>query len=248
MISVVIPVFNGLEYIERALKSVHGDIPYEIIIVIDDQHSLDEYRRAVRDRPEVTFIRNKKNMGVTFSRNKGYFAANGEVVVFLDVDDYFQASLDQIWKVCQSKLASVYLFRCQSDDGLTIGEPSRDEGSITSPFDEVIRMNNRGERLLAVRKNINQYPPFLAQTRGHEMAGLIRFSSGQLNARVFYSNIVARRYTQDNVRSLSKLRNSHSASIAIGHFVVSRYLLSIGKITAIKWYAKGCFRKFFQLW
>ncbi len=86
-ISVVIPTFNRLTLLGRALDSVLAQTrPADQIIVVDDGSS-DRTAPILAPRyPTVTFIR-QPHRGVSAARNTGINAATGEWIALLDSDD-----------------------------------------------------------------------------------------------------------------------------------------------------------------
>lgn len=87
LFSVVIPLFNKSAYIERCLRSIHGE---ELEIIVVDDFSSDDSREVVQrlNIPELRLISLSRNHGPAFCRNLGIQEAKGEFVVFLDADDY----------------------------------------------------------------------------------------------------------------------------------------------------------------
>jgi len=86
-ISVVIPTFNRLSVLARALDSVINQTikPHEIIVV--DDGSNDQTRNWIRNKfPEISYFY-QKNMGVSTARNTGIDMAKGDWIAFLDSDD-----------------------------------------------------------------------------------------------------------------------------------------------------------------
>ena len=89
-ISIIIPVYNSEEYLERCLGSVvdQGFTSYEVILV--DDGSIDS-SPLICDRYSATDPRfrtlHKPNGGVSSARNSGLELAKGEYVMFLDSDD-----------------------------------------------------------------------------------------------------------------------------------------------------------------
>lgn len=92
LISVVIPVFNVVpQLLERSLGSVicHNDEDVEVVVIDDGseyEKSL-QYEAICNAVDNVRYFR-KENAGPSSSRNTGVERANGEYILFLDVDDY----------------------------------------------------------------------------------------------------------------------------------------------------------------
>lgn len=94
LVSIIIPVYNGSEFIERAIASIKGQSfkDYEIII-IDDGSTDNSYELAkhlTRDINNSTVLY-KANEGVSTARNKGIELALGKYIAFLDVDDMWDS-------------------------------------------------------------------------------------------------------------------------------------------------------------
>ena len=88
MTSIVIPVYNNIDYTRHCIYSIYknkGVSPFEIIVV-DDCSSKDDYTELLKDFPEVRLIRNEKNSGFLLTANKGGENAKGEYVLFLNND------------------------------------------------------------------------------------------------------------------------------------------------------------------
>lgn len=93
-VSVVIPVYNAVRYIEKAVESaVHEPEAGEVILVDDGyQDGALEVCRKLADKYEkVKLFRHPggENRGAGASRNLGIRKAGCEYIGFLDADDYF---------------------------------------------------------------------------------------------------------------------------------------------------------------
>jgi len=87
--SVVIPVWNGVDTIDRTLRSVFSQLhrPDEVVIVDDGStDSTLEVLQAYASRSEVT-IKTIDNSGPSVARNTGALLARNEYLAFLDSDD-----------------------------------------------------------------------------------------------------------------------------------------------------------------
>ncbi len=90
-ISVIVPLFNQGKYLTDCIDSVLKQkfSSYEIII-IDDCSTDNSYtiaNKLKKKSVKISLYRNKKNMGVGFTRNRGIKIAKGEYIVPLDADD-----------------------------------------------------------------------------------------------------------------------------------------------------------------
>ena len=90
-VSVIIPVYNGKKFIEEAIKSVfmQNYDPMEIIVV--DDGSTDDTSCIVQSFKDVRYIY-QPNQGVAAARNTGIHNSRGELIAFLDADDYWPSN------------------------------------------------------------------------------------------------------------------------------------------------------------
>lgn len=88
-ISVVIPVYNSGKTLIRAIDSVIKQTcpPFEIIVV-DDGSKDNSCELIERYFPSVKLIR-QKNAGAAAARNTGVRASTGNLIAFLDADDFW---------------------------------------------------------------------------------------------------------------------------------------------------------------
>ncbi len=89
LVSVVIPVFNREDFIERCLHSVLDQDfkeEYEVIVIDDGSYDATKEKIAAMKDPRIAFHSNGSNQGLSFSRNIGVSLARGEVVAFTDSD------------------------------------------------------------------------------------------------------------------------------------------------------------------
>ncbi len=87
MISVIVPTYNRVHQLSRALDSIlcQSCSPKEIIVV--DDGSTDETSALMTSEyPEIVFIQ-QQNTGVSSARNVGIKRASGDWIAFLDSDD-----------------------------------------------------------------------------------------------------------------------------------------------------------------
>ncbi|MEL6554331.1 MAG: glycosyltransferase family 2 protein [Cyanobacteria bacterium J06621_11] len=87
-ISVVIPAYNCQQYVAEAIESAIAQSPLEVIVI--DDGSTDDTQAVVEqiDHANLRYVY-QHNQGVSAARNHGFYIAKGELIAFLDADDYF---------------------------------------------------------------------------------------------------------------------------------------------------------------
>lgn len=88
-VSVIIPVYNSAKYIQTALESVFNQTytNYEIIVI--DDGSTDDTREQLKPYQDKIRYFYQENQGSAAARNLGIKLAKGELIAFLDADDYW---------------------------------------------------------------------------------------------------------------------------------------------------------------
>lgn len=96
-LSIVVPVYNGASTLNRTLASLFRsvvDARFEVIVV--DDGSSDNTAEIAKNY-SLVLLKNERNMGVAYSRNRGARKAHGAIVLFCDADVVFAA--DTLQKV-----------------------------------------------------------------------------------------------------------------------------------------------------
>lgn len=86
LVSVIIPVYNGLEYIAETLESIRAQTHKNFEIVVVDDGSTDGTVEFLKDQADVTLFE-QPNQGPGAARNAGAVLASGDWVAFADCDD-----------------------------------------------------------------------------------------------------------------------------------------------------------------
>jgi len=88
LVTVVIPVFNGAQTIERTLASALAQTVADLeVLVINDGSTDDSADRVQRCSDPRVHLHHFSNAGLAASRNRGIRLARGEFIAFLDADD-----------------------------------------------------------------------------------------------------------------------------------------------------------------
>lgn len=151
-ISVVIPLFNGEDWIRETLRSVVGqtESPKEIIVV--DDGSEDNSPDIVKEFPEVTLLENPGD-GPYEARNYGARVSETETLAFVDQDDLWHEDHLQLMKrALEAYPGCVGVFSDIAYFSDTESPEYSPEGFSPHPFDpwELYPSNPLGEPVGAV--------------------------------------------------------------------------------------------------
>lgn len=109
-ISVIIPSYNRVRPLLRALKSIYDqDSAVDEVIVVDDGSSDDSYASVSRNYPDVVLAR-QDNRGVSAARNTGIKLARYEWIALLDSDDTWRSDKISTIRRTQKEQCEYLLF------------------------------------------------------------------------------------------------------------------------------------------
>ncbi len=96
LISVIVPVYNTVEYLERCVKSIRRQTWRNLEIILVDDGSTDNSgalaeKIAMEDMRVRVF--HKENGGTSAARNLGISKARGDFIGFVDSDDYIEPEM-----------------------------------------------------------------------------------------------------------------------------------------------------------
>lgn len=87
--SVIIPVYNRTEQLKNAIQSILVQDFQEFEIIIVDDYSSIQIKSFIPSDNRIRVIRHKCNKGAAAARNTGIINAKGDLVAFIDSDDYW---------------------------------------------------------------------------------------------------------------------------------------------------------------
>ncbi len=117
LLSVVVPCFNGEQYIEVALESVITQFGNSAEIIVVDDGSTDGTRVLIEQYVAqygdiVYLIISERNIGVGAARNLALDLCRGKYIGFLDADDFYLPDLAEV---------TIPLMECGVDDVIEYG-------------------------------------------------------------------------------------------------------------------------------
>lgn len=131
LFSIVVPVYNVADYLEKCVDSILANDCTDSEILLIDDGSTDGKSGALCDTlaaraPELIRVIHQENQGLGGARNTGIAEAKGTYLFFIDSDDYIAPdSLSVFREAIAKQPADVYSFHATIDNG---------EGGLT-PFE-----------------------------------------------------------------------------------------------------------------
>tara|TARA_B100000965_G_scaffold339520_1_gene307216 strand:+ start:397 stop:1146 length:750 start_codon:yes stop_codon:yes gene_type:complete len=105
LISIITVVKNGETTIEKCIKSVLNQNYKKIQYIIIDGNSKDQTKKIIEQyKNRISLIISENDRGIWDAMNKGIELAKGEIIGFLNADDfYYENSLEIVNKYFQNK-------------------------------------------------------------------------------------------------------------------------------------------------
>ena len=142
MISIIIPVYNCENTIERCIKSLCKQKFDDIeILVIDDgsnDNSGNIVKQLLNSDNRIKYIK-KENGGVSSARNLGIEISNGKYIMFIDGDDWVDKDyVESFYKILQKGNVD-YIF----SDWIVVNKNKSEEASLLKyGFKELDKISN----------------------------------------------------------------------------------------------------------
>lgn len=125
LVSIIIPAYNAEKWLAECIESLVGQTYKNLEIIIVDDGSVDQTEAICKNYQQkdgrIQYLK-KENAGVSAARNTGLEDASGELVCFVDADDYLDKNVIEIgikaflksspdlfiWNVCKVEGEKVF--------------------------------------------------------------------------------------------------------------------------------------------
>ena len=120
-ISVIVPVYNVENYLEKCLNSLVNQTLQEIEILVINDGSTDNSQKIIdvfqNKFPQKIKTFAKENGGLSDARNYGIDRATGEFLAFVDSDDYVSATMmEEMYGLAKKHEAEIVICNLQKVD------------------------------------------------------------------------------------------------------------------------------------
>ena len=102
LVSVIVPVYDGERFVVDAVDSILRQNYHPLEIIAVDDGSTDDTARILQSYEEIRYIY-QPNQGVAAARNKGIADSRGELIAFLDADDFWARNKLKVQVNCLSR-------------------------------------------------------------------------------------------------------------------------------------------------
>ena len=93
LVSVIMPYYKKINFVINAIDSVLNQSfqNFELILIYDDTNlsDLEIIKNKFKNNTKLKIIKNNENFGAGISRNIGISQSIGEIIAFIDSDDYW---------------------------------------------------------------------------------------------------------------------------------------------------------------
>lgn len=109
LVSIIINNYNYAQYLGKAIDSALMQTYGSVEVIVVDDGSTDKSLPIINGYGQRLVSISKSNGGQASTLNSGYFASSGEVILFLDADDYlFPDAVEEIVNVWHSSISKVH--------------------------------------------------------------------------------------------------------------------------------------------
>lgn len=162
LVSVYIPTYNRSSLLNRAVKSVLSQTIKNIEVIIVDDNSTDDTFELISKLKEsdnrVIYLKNNKNMGACFNRNRAISEARGKFVTGLDDDDFFlPMRLENFINYWEHKNPdAIALFSNKIVKYTNDIESTYDSKNLVS-FNDLCLKNQVGNQIFTLKSTLNKF-------------------------------------------------------------------------------------------
>lgn len=170
-VSVIIPVYNAMPYIQRCISSIiKQNYPHLEIILINDgsDDGSERFCRDISINENNIITIQTDHVGVSVARNIGLEQATGEFILFCDADDY----------ICENAINLMVDVATKNDADAVCGITRRDKGDKYDTYGQTIEDERKVETKDIINSlNTNSFitPTVWAKLIRKTSIGTIRF-------------------------------------------------------------------------
>ncbi|MFH1188283.1 MAG: glycosyltransferase family 2 protein [bacterium] len=158
--SIITPTYKRANALRRAIFSVMGQNYQDFEMIIINDSPDDESYKDIDDvfiDSRIRYIKNERNKGVNFSRNRALdlVSMESDWVIFLDDDDYFASDTLKIFSDLIKKYENDTWFMCNraTKGGVSLTSISKNDTRLNYVWNFLITKRFKGDATHCIRKD-----------------------------------------------------------------------------------------------
>ena len=205
LVSIILPYFRKINYIKKTINSILNQSfkDFEIILVYDDEdlHDLFIIESYFKNNPKIKIIKNTKNLGAGISRNIGIKHSNGQIIAFIDSDDFWHPH--KLERQTQFMQENNYDFTFCNYDKVISSEKTikvKSSKSILN-YSDLLVSNEIGLSTVQLNKRIvlaELFPPLKTK---EDYVAWLKITKNSINAHNFPHSLVTWNKTKNSLSS-----------------------------------------------
>lgn len=238
-VSIIVPYYKNIKYIFRCIQSIYDQNykSFEVILIYDDtdKRDLKLIQNKFKNYKNLNLYVNKKNIGVSMSRNKGIKKAKGYYIAFLDSDDFWKKN--KLKKQIKFMEKNSLDFSFTAYDILKSNKVFKKKIKTTYTYQDLLKKCDIGLSTVIIKsklKNIGNFPNLRTQ---EDFALWLKYLKNGVKAKGINESLSVWRDTPNSLSSniFQKLKDSfmvyyHYENKNFLESIFSVLILSINKI------------------
>ena len=205
VVSIILPYYKKINYIKKTINSILNQSfkDFEIILIYDDENLQDLYiiKENFKKNSKIKIIKNAKNLGAGISRNIGIKHAKGEIIAFIDSDDFWLP--DKLSKQTKFMQENSYDFTfCNYEKIISEKKIIEVKSSkSTLSYKDLLKSNEIGLSTVQLNKKIilkDIFPPLKTK---EDYVAWLKISKNNILAHNFPQNLVKWNKTKNSLSS-----------------------------------------------
>jgi len=165
--SIIVPSYNQGDFISQTIDSILNQSYKNVEVLVIDGGSTDSTVEILKKYEEKIFWLSEKDKGQTHAINKGVALAKGDIITFLNSDDYYmEGALEKVAKHYQPKKENFWL----TGDYIIVDEKGKRIQILIAKYKAFFR-KFLSFNLLTILNPINQPSTFFAKELIHQLQG-----------------------------------------------------------------------------
>ena len=241
-VSIILPYYRKINYVKKTINSILNQSfkDFEIILVYDDEDLQDLHiiEGDFKNNSKIKIIKNSKNLGAGLSRNNGIKNAKGEIIAFIDSDDYWQP--DKLERQTRFMQENNYHFTFCNYDKVISGKKTIKVESSKSVlnYNDLLYSNEIGLSTVQISKKIllpELFPPLKTK---EDYVAWLKITKNNISAYNFPHSLVIWNKTENSLSSNYYQKLSDGLKVFYKYenfnFIKSLYYLLLLSINSIK--------------